>query len=122
MQGIHLIGDCYDCPSRADVFCRADVLRVLCLRAAVECGLTVLGDCFHQFEPQGVTGVVLLAESHLAVHTWPEHGYATIDVYACNYRSNNAKKTRQLFEAMRAALQPARLVFRDMERGEDERG
>ena len=46
--------------------------------------MTVVGDSFHQFEPQGVTGTVLLAESHLAIHTWPEQGFVTIDVYVCN--------------------------------------
>ena len=120
MQGIHLIGDCYGCPAQADVFTRAEALCAICVRLANEAGLTVLGERFHQFEPQGVTGMVLLAESHLAVHTWPEHGYATVDVYACNYTANNMRKAERLFDAIRAVLQPARVVCRRIERGGDE--
>ena len=72
MDGIHLLGEWYGCPADTPEFTRADALRALCLDAARDAGLTIVGDRFHQFEPQGVTGTVLLAESHLAIHTWPE--------------------------------------------------
>jgi len=49
------------------------------LAAAKESGATILGESFHQFSPQGVSGVIIIAESHLTVHTWPEHGYAGAD-------------------------------------------
>jgi len=120
VQGIHLIGDCYGCAAEAEAFCRADVLGPMCVRLAWEAGLTVLAERFHQFEPAGVTGVVLLAESHLAVHTWPERGFASIDVYACNYTVDNAAKAQRLFDAMRAVFQPARMQCRRFERGDDE--
>ena len=45
--------------------------------------MTIVGDRFFQFEPQGVTGTVLLAESHLAIHTWPEYRYAAVDIFSC---------------------------------------
>jgi S-adenosylmethionine decarboxylase len=51
--------------------------------AAVESGATVLDKSFHQFAPQGVSGVVLIAESHLSLHTWPEHAYAAVDIFTC---------------------------------------
>ena len=53
------------------------------LGLAERSGATVIGQRFYQFEPHGVTGFVLLAESHVSVHTWPEEGLATIDVFAC---------------------------------------
>ena len=71
-------------------------LRTLCLHASEASGMTIVGDSFHQFEPAGVTGTVLLAESHLAIHTWPEHGFVTIDVYVCNYTTDNSAKAGTL--------------------------
>ncbi len=53
------------------------------LDAAEETGATVIGEIFHQFSPQGVTGVVAIAESHLCIHTWPEYGYAAVDIFTC---------------------------------------
>ena len=53
------------------------------LHAAEETGATVIGKLFHQFSPQGVTGVVAIAESHLCIHTWPEHAYAAVDIFTC---------------------------------------
>ena len=76
MDGIHLLGEWYDCPADTPEFTQAGPLRSLCIDAARDSGLTVVGDSFYQFEPQGVTGTVLLAESHIAIHTWPEAGFA----------------------------------------------
>ena len=58
-------------------------LREALLAAAGEAGATVLGESFHQFNPQGVSGVVIIAESHLVIHTWPEYGYAAADIFTC---------------------------------------
>jgi len=52
-------------------------------KAATDLGVTVLGDRFHRFEPQGVSGIIFVAESHLSIHTWPEHGYAAVDLFTC---------------------------------------
>jgi S-adenosylmethionine decarboxylase proenzyme len=58
-------------------------LREALLAAAGGAGATVLGESFHQFSPQGVSGVVIIAESHLCIHTWPEYGYAAADIFTC---------------------------------------
>jgi len=58
-------------------------LRETLLTAAIEAGATVLGESFHRFNPQGVSGVVVIAESHLFLHTWPEYGYAAVDIFTC---------------------------------------
>ena len=117
MDGIHLLGEWYDCPSDTPAFTRADALRALCLDATAASGLTVVGDAFHQFSPQGVTGTVLLAESHLAIHTWPEHGFVTVDVYVCNLATDNTAKAEQLFRALELALKPKRTKFHSIRRG-----
>jgi S-adenosylmethionine decarboxylase len=60
-----------------------DRIAVMMVQAAKLAGATVMESAFHRFEPQGVSGTVILAESHLSVHTWPEKGYAAMDFYTC---------------------------------------
>ena len=117
MDGVHLLGEWYGCPAHTPEFTRADALRALCLKVTGEAGLTIVGERFFQFEPQGVTGTVLLAESHLAIHTWPEHGFVTVDVYVCNYHSDNSAKAEDLFARLKSALKPKRTKFHAIHRG-----
>ena len=58
------------------------IKRVM-ISAADSVGAQILGESFHQFHPQGVTGIVAIAESHLCIHTWPEYGYAAADIFTC---------------------------------------
>ena len=117
MEGIHLLGEWYGCPADEPLLTQADALRDLCRRAVDESGLTIVGDRFFQFEPHGVTGTVLLAESHLAIHTWPEAGFVTVDVYVCNYTTDNTAKAERVFKALDAALKPRRKRFQAILRG-----
>ena len=117
MDGIHLLGEWYGCPADTPEFTQAAPLRDLCVGAARDAGLTVVGERFHQFEPQGVTGAVILAESHLAIHTWPEMGAVTIDVYVCNFTTDNTGKARTLFDELEKSLKPARSRFHSIHRG-----
>ena len=127
MEGIHLLGEWYGCPSNEPLLTQAAALRDICRRAVEEAGLTIVGDRFFQFEPHGVTGTVLLAESHLAIHTWPEAGFVTLDVYVCNYTTDNTSKAQRVFDALEAAFKPQRTRFQAIHRGgkeadkEDER-
>lgn len=106
--GLHLIGDLYECQEGMAYFCDAQALRALCLRLVNEAELSVVGDFFHQFGADGgVTGTVVLAESHLAIHTWPEKRYVTLDVYVCNYTHDNRPKARRLFDSLLAVFRPA---------------
>ena len=117
MDGIHLLGEWYDCPADTPAFTEAATLRLLCIDAARDSGLTVVGDSFYQFEPQGVTGTVLLAESHIAIHTWPEAGFVTVDVYVCNLLTDNTDKAEHVFRTLEAALKPRRTRFQAIHRG-----
>jgi len=60
-----------------------DLIQDVMLSAAEEAGATILEKHFHHFSPQGVSGAIIIAESHLAVHTWPEYGYAAMDIFTC---------------------------------------
>jgi S-adenosylmethionine decarboxylase len=79
--GKHCILELYQCnPSKLD---DAAFLQGLITEAVQQAGATLLNLITHHFEPQGVTGLALLAESHLSIHTWPEVGYAAVDVFTC---------------------------------------
>ena len=94
-------------------------LRGLCLQAVAGAGLQAVGELFHRFPPPGgVTGVVLLAESHLAVHTWPELGAVTLDVYVCNLGGDNSARAQALLLALQTAFAPMAAVHHHVLRGQ----
>jgi S-adenosylmethionine decarboxylase len=80
-RGIHIICELSGCDAR--VLTDVEAIRTTMIEAAKKARATVLLDAFHRFQPQGVSGVVVLAESHLSIHTWPESGYAAVDFYTC---------------------------------------
>ena len=109
--GHHLLFDCYGC--REPVLSDLAVVRDLLERAARAFGLTVIAEEFHQYQPQGVSGVLILAESHLAVHTWPERGFAAVDLFTCGSRPDAAR----LAEHLKTALGAERIEARQIGRG-----
>jgi S-adenosylmethionine decarboxylase proenzyme len=117
MKGVHFIGDWQNCPHPTPEFLEVQALRAACLKAVEVSGLTALGDCFHQFEPYGVTGTVILEESHLAIHTWPELGGVTLDVYVCNYTEDNTAKAKKLYDYLFNIFKPKTKHFQMIERG-----
>jgi len=107
MTGHHLTADLSGCPADAAAMTDPRALRTLCLAAVKAAGLTPVGELFHVFPPPGgVTGVVLLAESHLAVHTWPERGAVTLDAYVCNASADNSVAAQRLVDQLIAAFAP----------------
>ena len=79
--GLHVLLELRNC--NTELLDQLEFVRETLLRAANETGATVIDHIFHQFSPQGITGVVAIAESHLCIHTWPEHGYAAVDIFTC---------------------------------------
>lgn len=118
MQGLHLTADLSGCDARAPSMTDPAALRSVCLDAVREAGLVPVGELFHTFPPPGgVTGVVLLAESHLAVHTWPELGAVTLDAYVCNYGGDNSARAERLVARLVEAFAPAQARQERMWRG-----
>jgi S-adenosylmethionine decarboxylase len=98
--GKHCILELYDCDSS-----RLDdeaFLRDTITSAAKRAGATLLNLITHRFEPQGVTGLALLAESHISIHTWPESGYAAVDVFTCGDHTMPEKACQILWEELGA--------------------
>lgn len=81
MQGKHIIIDGFECDSSH--LNNIAYLEKACKKAALDAGMEILYSYFHKFEPQGVTGVLVLSTSHLSIHTWPEERYASLDFYTC---------------------------------------
>lgn len=110
--GSHLLADLYGVdPARLVVSGDIDAL----LRAAaMAAGARILHSHFHSFgQAQGVTGVVLLAESHISIHTWPEVGFAAADIFMCG-----AALPQRALDLIEASLQPASRTVRTVERGQ----
>ena len=111
MQGLHLTADLYHCKCNSELLVVADQLSTLCKNLVEQAGLTTVDEKFFSFpeyegEPGGVTGAVLLAESHLALHTWPERAGVTLDVYVCNFTTDNSMKAEQLLDNLIIAFAP----------------
>ncbi len=81
--GRHVLAEFYGCPPK--ILDNAAIIEKLMVNAALEAGADIREVVFHKFSPQGVSGVVVISESHLAIHTWPEYGYAAVDVFTCGY-------------------------------------
>jgi S-adenosylmethionine decarboxylase len=111
VQGLHLTADLHGVDPSLPLMRDADALAALCREAVLQSGLSGVAELFHRFgtadEQNGITGVVLLAESHLAIHTWPELGGVTLDVYVCNYGADNSAKAQALMAGLIAAFAPA---------------
>jgi len=109
--GRHLILELYGCPSH----CLDDldlVGRVL-TEAVEDSGATLIKPFFHQFSPQGVSGVVVIAESHFSVHTWPEYGYAAVDMFTCG----DCVDLDRAFETIRGGLKAKAVQKLEIGRG-----
>ena len=96
--GRHLLVELHDCDKEA--LNDLGFLRDVMVKAAVDSGAVVLGESFHRFSPQGVSGVVIIAESHLSIHTWPEYGYAAVDIFTCGTFVNPEKAAEVLIEKL----------------------
>jgi S-adenosylmethionine decarboxylase len=79
--GKHLLLELKDCNRKTidDI----DFIKAILCETAEKIGATIVNQAFHKFSPQGVSGVVVIAESHISIHTWPEFGYASVDVFTC---------------------------------------
>jgi len=117
-SGLHLLANMHHINVEVPALSNLEACRSACIRAVNDAGLTIVGDFFHSFgEGNGVTGVVVLAESHVAIHTWPESAYVTLDVFVCNHNRDNSNRAKQLFEALINVFQPLEVKRVEVERG-----
>jgi S-adenosylmethionine decarboxylase len=79
--GTHLLIELRDC--NPEILKSLEKVRKILVSAAKEAKATIINNSFHEFNPFGISGVVVIAESHLTIHTWPEYGYAAVDIFTC---------------------------------------
>ena len=80
--GTHYLAEFFNC-DRSKINDMAFIERIM-IEATELSGARMIKHLFHQFSPQGISGVIVIAESHFAIHTWPEHGYAAVDLFSCS--------------------------------------
>lgn len=110
-DGYHLMMELYGCDQEKINSRR--YLQNLVKAAVKEAGLTNLGSRLHQFQPCGVTGFILLAQSHISFHTWPEFGYLVLDIFTCG----DQNQADQLATHILGNLQPARVNTQVVRKG-----
>lgn len=122
MQGLHLTADLHGC--QCDVHWLTDAARTgaWCVQAVKDAGLQPVAELFHSFAvadapPCGFTATVLLAESHVCLHTWPEQQAVTLDVYVCNFGGDHSRRAQQLMQALIDRFAPEWTEQRSLDRG-----
>lgn len=122
MQGLHLTADLHGCRCAPHWLTDADRLGAWCREAVLAAGLQPVAALFHRFEatgpgPAGVTATVLLAESHVCVHTWPELRAVTLDVYVCNFGADHGAQAQQLLQSLLALFDAQQVQRQTLRRG-----
>ncbi|MBM3256402.1 MAG: S-adenosylmethionine decarboxylase proenzyme [Candidatus Moranbacteria bacterium] len=117
--GLHLIGDLHGCqfsPSLRDER-GVEELKSLISQKIKDVDLRELGSYYHYFGPDAVTAVVCLSESHISFHSWAKEKYTSLDVFVCNYKTDNTKKAKELFEYLIAEVfRPKKVKKQEIER------
>jgi S-adenosylmethionine decarboxylase len=109
--GHHLIIELYDCDSK--IINNHDLVEEIMSESARISGATIVTQAFHKFNPHGVSGVIVISESHFSIHTWPEFGYCALDVFTCGEVIDNKKAVDYMKEHFKAKS----LSVMEMKRG-----
>ena len=122
MQGLHLTADLNQCQCESTWPTDAKRLSDRCVQEVLASGLQPVSQLAHSFPatdqgPGGVTATVLLAESHLCIHTWPEQRGVTVDVYVCNFGGDHSAKAQHLMDALVALFAPQQALRESLQRG-----
>ena len=109
--GHHWLLECYDCD--AAILKEYTLVEELLKEAAVKGGMNIIETRFHQFEPWGVSGFIIVSESHLSIHTWPEHQFAAIDIFSCQTNID----LEAILGHLKTALKTENINVQKIERG-----
>ena len=109
--GQHVLAEFFECDP--NILNSIDKVEKYLVDAALECGATIVQKCFHMFNPYGVSGVVIISESHLAIHTWPELGYAAVDLFTCGDKCD----PKISYEFLKKKFHCQNATFTELKRG-----
>lgn len=109
--GRHVLAEFFECDP--NTLNSIDKVEKYMMEAALECGATIVQKCFHMFNPYGISGVVIISESHLAIHTWPELGYAAVDLFTCGSKCD----PKVAYRFLKDKFSSKRANFTELKRG-----
>lgn len=109
--GKHLLIEYYECDSK--ILKNTSLIEKYMIESAKVAQATIVESVFHTFSPWGVSGVIVIEESHLAIHTWPEYGYAAVDLFTCG----NTIKPFTAFKFLEEKLKAERYDLTEISRG-----
>ena len=109
--GQHILLELYNC--NKDILNDKNMIQTHMEQAAEKSNATIVNSVFHRFNPHGVSGVVVIAESHMAIHTWPEYNYAAVDLFTCGSSVNPWKA----FEFLKKSLEAEQFETKEIKRG-----
>ena len=109
--GRHILAEFFECNS--NILNNSDLIEKMMVDAAKACGATVVTQTFHKFSPFGISGVVVISESHLTIHTWPENGYAAVDLFTCGESCD----PKVAYDFLKEALMSTSASFTELKRG-----
>jgi S-adenosylmethionine decarboxylase proenzyme len=116
-KGLHIIANFFECENTS-LLVNEEELRTLFINSVNKNGMTPLQNFFYKFgEDGGITGYILLSESHVSIHTWPEkNNYLAMDIFVCNYTKDNTDGARKVYEEIKAAFRPKKIEETFLER------
>ena len=109
--GRHLLLELFDCDS--DAINNLEAVKRALVEAARRAHATIVDVVFHEFNPFGISGVVVIAESHLSIHTWPEFGFASVDIFTCG----STVLPWKAYPVLKRGLRSKRLIASEIKRG-----
>ena len=116
-KGLHLLVDFHNCQSSLKLLNNKELLRKALLKISQEAGFTIVSTLFHKFPGAGgITGLILISESHLTIHTWPEKKFFNLDIFICNFKKDNTLKVQKTFEAMKELFHPKKVLKKEIKR------
>lgn len=118
-KSLHILADLYNCGGDPIYFTHKVRARAKILAMIRRAGFRIVASRFHKFAAAqvgegGITGVVIVSESHITIHTWPERKFVNLDVFFCNYTRDNTRKARLVFQEFKKLYRPERMKRREV--------
>ena len=109
MEGTHIIASFFECRNKKALV-EKEFLEKNLVQLTQKSGLKIVNRCFYKFLNAGITGVILISESHISIHTWPERNFSlSVDIYVCNLSKNNQKKAENIYNGLIKLFSPKRV-------------
>lgn len=118
-KSLHILADLYHCEGSETYFTTKATVRAKALVMIRRAGFGIVASRFHKFTETsagggGITGIIIVSESHVSLHTWPERKFVNLDVFFCNYTRDNTRKARAVLGEFKKIYRPKRMRIREV--------